>query len=155
MILVQSLLPEQKALPALPNRDHRAWLSKPPSPGIVRPLANSQSLLPEKRYLYYPNLAKAVGSDFLAARVAQLQPDLHLFGHVGSSCCPSCCCGIHGCAAQVQNDLHLCAMLCRVSLAGEWRVPQASKQADIACLGSMLRVPLSEAAPQHALCLSA
>ncbi|KAI7841790.1 hypothetical protein COHA_004514 [Chlorella ohadii] len=40
-----------------------------------------QSLLPEKRYLYYPNLAKAVGSDFLAARVAQLQPDLHLFGH--------------------------------------------------------------------------
>ena len=45
-----------------------------------------QSLLPEKRYLYYPNLAKAVGSDFLAARVAQLQPDLHLFGHVRQLC---------------------------------------------------------------------
>lgn len=31
--------------------------------------------------LHHPNLAKAVGSDFLAARMAQLQPDVHVFGH--------------------------------------------------------------------------
>lgn len=37
-----------------------------------------QALLPEKRYLYYPPLAKAVGSAPLAARLAELQPDLDL-----------------------------------------------------------------------------
>jgi hypothetical protein len=40
-----------------------------------------QELLPEKRFLFYPNLAKAVGSAPLAARLAQLSPDVHLFGH--------------------------------------------------------------------------
>lgn len=40
-----------------------------------------QELLPEKRFLYYPNLAKAVGSRFLAAQVTALQPDIHIFGH--------------------------------------------------------------------------
>ncbi|KAL4428836.1 hypothetical protein ABPG77_005274 [Micractinium sp. CCAP 211/92] len=40
-----------------------------------------QALLPEKRYLYYPGLTKAVGSAPLAARLQQLQPDIHLFGH--------------------------------------------------------------------------
>ena len=39
-----------------------------------------QELLPEKRLLRHPNLAKAVGSDPLAARIAQLQPDCHIFG---------------------------------------------------------------------------
>jgi hypothetical protein len=38
-------------------------------------------LLPEKRYLFYPNLAKAVGSDYLQRRVAALSPSLHVFGH--------------------------------------------------------------------------
>jgi len=38
-------------------------------------------LIPEKRYLFYPNLAKAVGSTFLAHRVGRLQPLIHVFGH--------------------------------------------------------------------------
>ncbi|WIA44136.1 hypothetical protein OEZ86_010476 [Tetradesmus obliquus] len=40
-----------------------------------------QHLLPEKRMLSYPNLAKAVGSDFLWQRLQQLQPHMHVFGH--------------------------------------------------------------------------
>lgn len=40
-----------------------------------------QELLPEKRMLRHPNLAKAVGSDPLADRIAALQPDCHVFGH--------------------------------------------------------------------------
>jgi hypothetical protein len=43
-------------------------------------MALLQELLPEKRLLRHPNLAKAVGSDPLAARIAQLQPDCHIFG---------------------------------------------------------------------------
>jgi len=31
--------------------------------------------------LHHPNLAKAVGSDYLAARMKQLKPDVHIFGH--------------------------------------------------------------------------
>lgn len=31
--------------------------------------------------LRHPNLAKAVGSDPLAARVEALRPDVHVFGH--------------------------------------------------------------------------
>ena len=38
-------------------------------------------LIPEKRFLFYPHLAKAVGSDFLAKRVSLLTPSLHVFGH--------------------------------------------------------------------------
>lgn len=38
-------------------------------------------LLPEKRFLTLPPLAKASGSAFLAARVAQLRPAMHVFGH--------------------------------------------------------------------------
>ncbi|KXZ54749.1 hypothetical protein GPECTOR_4g819 [Gonium pectorale] len=40
-----------------------------------------QSLLPEKRFLTYPNLAKAVGSTYLGERVRRLGPQLHIFGH--------------------------------------------------------------------------
>lgn len=40
-----------------------------------------QALLPEKRYLFYPNLAKAAGSQPLARRLTALQPDIHIFGH--------------------------------------------------------------------------
>eukprot|EP00887_Chlorella_sp_A99_P003452 scaffold7.g3452.t1 len=40
-----------------------------------------QALLPEKRMLYYPNLAKACGSDYLAARLQCLRPLAHVFGH--------------------------------------------------------------------------
>lgn len=40
-----------------------------------------QALLPEKRYLFYPNLAKAAGSVPLAHRLEKLQPDIHAFGH--------------------------------------------------------------------------
>ena len=38
-------------------------------------------LVPEKRYLFVPALAKAVGSTFLERRVASLKPDVHVFGH--------------------------------------------------------------------------
>lgn len=38
-------------------------------------------LTPEKRYLYFPNLLKASGSDPLARRVESLQPHIHVFGH--------------------------------------------------------------------------
>ena len=38
-------------------------------------------LLPEKRTLFYPPLAKAVGSLPLRERVRALRPDLHVFGH--------------------------------------------------------------------------
>lgn len=38
-------------------------------------------LLPEKRYLYLPTLASAVGSTFLGRRVQALRPDVHCFGH--------------------------------------------------------------------------
>ncbi len=40
-----------------------------------------QRLLPEKRYLTFPNLAKAAGSLPLGARVRALAPDIHVFGH--------------------------------------------------------------------------
>jgi predicted phosphodiesterase len=40
-----------------------------------------QQLLPEKRWLHFPNLAKACGSDYLGARVTALQPDVHVYGH--------------------------------------------------------------------------
>ncbi len=39
------------------------------------------SLMPEKRYLFYPNLVKASGSLPLATRLEALKPDVHLFGH--------------------------------------------------------------------------
>ncbi len=39
------------------------------------------ALLPEKRFLFYPGLAKASGSIPLAKRIAALKPDIHLFGH--------------------------------------------------------------------------
>ncbi len=38
-------------------------------------------LCPEKRFLFFPNLPKSVGSTFLGARVARLRPDVHVFGH--------------------------------------------------------------------------
>eukprot|EP00200_Dunaliella_tertiolecta_P008280 CAMPEP_0202371874 /NCGR_PEP_ID=MMETSP1127-20130417/3190_1 /ASSEMBLY_ACC=CAM_ASM_000462 /TAXON_ID=3047 /ORGANISM="Dunaliella tertiolecta, Strain CCMP1320" /LENGTH=415 /DNA_ID=CAMNT_0048968257 /DNA_START=130 /DNA_END=1376 /DNA_ORIENTATION=+ len=41
-----------------------------------------QDLLPEKRFLTFPNLAKAVGSRPLGERISRLQPLLHVFGSV-------------------------------------------------------------------------
>jgi hypothetical protein len=38
-------------------------------------------LIPEKRFLVYPDLMKAVGSQPLGRRVDALRPDVHLFGH--------------------------------------------------------------------------
>ena len=38
-------------------------------------------LIPEKRFLVYPDLVKAVGSDALGRRVRALRPDVHIFGH--------------------------------------------------------------------------
>lgn len=40
-----------------------------------------QELLPEKRYLYHPSLAKCVGSPPLGRRVRELAPNVHIFGH--------------------------------------------------------------------------
>ena len=38
-------------------------------------------LNPEKRYLFYPPLAKACGSVYLAQRIDSLRPAVHVFGH--------------------------------------------------------------------------
>lgn len=38
-------------------------------------------LMPEKRFLFTPNLTHIVGSSFIRKRVRLLQPDLHIFGH--------------------------------------------------------------------------
>lgn len=48
-----------------------------------------QSLLPEKRMLFQPNLAKAAGSDYIAKRIEELRPMAHVFGalHSAGSCC--------------------------------------------------------------------
>lgn len=40
-----------------------------------------QELLPEKRMLFQPNLAKAVGSKYIAQRIEELRPVAHIFGH--------------------------------------------------------------------------
>lgn len=40
-----------------------------------------QALIPEKRYLIYPNLMKVVGSLPLAQRLSLLAPDISIFGH--------------------------------------------------------------------------
>ncbi|KAK9811554.1 hypothetical protein WJX72_005803 [[Myrmecia] bisecta] len=40
-----------------------------------------QELLPEKRMLFQPNLAKACGSDFIQRRIEELKPMAHIFGH--------------------------------------------------------------------------
>ncbi|GAX78946.1 hypothetical protein CEUSTIGMA_g6386.t1 [Chlamydomonas eustigma] len=40
-----------------------------------------QRLIPEKRFLYFPNLVKAVGSIPLSERVRRLAPIAHVFGH--------------------------------------------------------------------------
>ena len=48
-----------------------------------------QSLLPEKRMLFQPNLAKAAGSDYIAKRIEELRPMAHVFGALqyAESCC--------------------------------------------------------------------
>lgn len=38
-------------------------------------------LIPEKRFLFQPNLAQIVGSKYLRKRVDSLRPNLHVFGH--------------------------------------------------------------------------
>lgn len=38
-------------------------------------------LLPEKRFLYQPNLAQVVGSRWIRRRVDEVRPDVHVFGH--------------------------------------------------------------------------
>ncbi|GMH38657.1 hypothetical protein BSKO_06541 [Bryopsis sp. KO-2023] len=40
-----------------------------------------QELLPEKRFLYYPNVAKAIGSVPLRKRLKRINPNIHVFGH--------------------------------------------------------------------------
>ncbi len=40
-----------------------------------------QELLPEKRFIMEPLLARVVGSDALEAQIRRLMPNLHLFGH--------------------------------------------------------------------------
>ncbi len=40
-----------------------------------------QQLMPEKRFLFFPMLPKISGSRFLATRITQWQPHMHVFGH--------------------------------------------------------------------------
>lgn len=44
-------------------------------------------LLPEKRFLYFPPIAKAVGSSFLGERLKRWAPDVHVFGHTHYGWC--------------------------------------------------------------------
>jgi Icc-related predicted phosphoesterase len=66
------------------DEEERKVPSLLPSPPAVISFSHFlpfQDLLPEKRMLHYPNLAKASGSTYLATRVLSLQPDVHIFGH--------------------------------------------------------------------------
>eukprot|EP00913_Durusdinium_trenchii_P026339 g24715.t1 len=53
----------------------------PPAVSMFDDSASRRELLLEKRFLMIPCLAKASGSNFLRARVEQLKPDVHIFGH--------------------------------------------------------------------------
>ena len=57
-------------------------------------------LLPEKRFLYFPPLAQAVGSHFLGRRVERLAPDVHVFGHTHFAWCAK----LGGCT-YIQNAM--------------------------------------------------
>jgi hypothetical protein len=50
-------------------------------------LCDRLELLPEKRFLFFPNLAKVVGSTLLGERVEALRPDVHIFGHTHFGWC--------------------------------------------------------------------
>jgi hypothetical protein len=64
------------------ERAAAAAAGTPPPPVIsFSHFLPDQRLLPEKRWLHYPNLAKACGSDYIAARIAALHPDAHVYGH--------------------------------------------------------------------------
>jgi hypothetical protein len=56
-------------------------------PGHAGHAVHRLELLPEKRFLFFPNLAKVVGSTMLGERVAQLRPDVHIFGHTHFGWC--------------------------------------------------------------------
>ena len=54
----------------------------PPGSRSLKPChLRAQALLPEKRMLFQPNLAKAVGSDYVQRRIEELRPAAHVFGH--------------------------------------------------------------------------
>ena len=61
----------------------RAAPSPPPRPPLITAshFLPFPACLPERRFLFQPALADAAGSRALGARVAALQPDLHVFGH--------------------------------------------------------------------------
>eukprot|EP00405_Crypthecodinium_cohnii_P040376 CAMPEP_0206564826 /NCGR_PEP_ID=MMETSP0325_2-20121206/23691_1 /ASSEMBLY_ACC=CAM_ASM_000347 /TAXON_ID=2866 /ORGANISM="Crypthecodinium cohnii, Strain Seligo" /LENGTH=487 /DNA_ID=CAMNT_0054067533 /DNA_START=36 /DNA_END=1499 /DNA_ORIENTATION=- len=40
-----------------------------------------EELMPEKRFLFQPNLPQIVGSSYIRRRVESLKPDVHVFGH--------------------------------------------------------------------------
>jgi len=80
------------------DRENEAWGSWPLPPELVadareapgnrrRPIISFShflprlELLPEKRFSMQPNLAKLMGSNWIQARVEQLRPDVHVFGH--------------------------------------------------------------------------
>ncbi|PSC76652.1 Metallo-dependent [Micractinium conductrix] len=69
-----------KALQGIEEETDAAGGKRPPIISFSHFLPR-QELLPEKRMLYYPNLAKASGSDALEARVRRLRPLAHVFGH--------------------------------------------------------------------------
>jgi hypothetical protein len=49
---------------------------------VLHAVPRHAQLNPEKRFLFFPPVAKASGSTYLAARVAALRPAVHVFGHV-------------------------------------------------------------------------
>jgi hypothetical protein len=75
------------AMPVAPHEVPLADPSGTPSCSPDEPLVTFShflpriELLPEKRFLFLPPLAKASGSAYLNARVQALRPSMHVFGH--------------------------------------------------------------------------
>lgn len=82
-----TLMTAHRADPSM-NRSWRSPHAHPPggNAGYTRH-THRLELLPEKRFLFFPNLAKVVGSTMLGERVAQLRPDVHIFGHTHFGWC--------------------------------------------------------------------
>lgn len=87
----QELLPEKASTQLCSTRRHRNVhlpTGSPQASAVVAPTlvvhvacANGAPAPCLQRMLFYPNLAKASGSDALEARVRALRPLAHVFGH--------------------------------------------------------------------------
>eukprot|EP00920_Eleutheroschizon_duboscqi_P031214 GHVT01075483.1.p1 GENE.GHVT01075483.1~~GHVT01075483.1.p1 ORF type:complete len:394 (+),score=18.58 GHVT01075483.1:549-1730(+) len=65
------------------NRQELRQLGSSPTTPVISlsHFIPNENLLPEKRFLFYPDLPSACGSHFLRERIASLCPHAHIFGH--------------------------------------------------------------------------